>query len=213
MFPKEYAIVAKLRQDLKIHHFELSNAIKDVELLADTTKNNLRRSIRKLNLRKKYLTEDRLKPNTDAKIWKYEVKSQIADLTVSYDRCTAIVGVLDKLQKDCARTSDDLKNVLKNIKELLKTRMEEKKIKIQEMEAKLKEAHCGFWDAMFTLGISCIKAGNMRAELEKTKRIFENELRVAERLNKRMHYFDGLKTLSNQLVEESTGLLDLTKEF
>jgi len=28
-----------------------------------------------------------------------------------------------------------------------------------------------------------------------------------------MHYFDGIKTLSNMLVEETTGLLDTTKEF
>jgi hypothetical protein len=48
MFPKEYGVVTKLRQDLKIHHFDLANAIKDVELLATTTKDNLRRSIKKL---------------------------------------------------------------------------------------------------------------------------------------------------------------------
>jgi hypothetical protein len=28
-----------------------------------------------------------------------------------------------------------------------------------------------------------------------------------------MHYFDGIKNLSNILVEESTGLLDVTKGF
>lgn len=33
-FPDSYNIVHKLRQDLKLHHFELSNTIKDVELLA-----------------------------------------------------------------------------------------------------------------------------------------------------------------------------------
>jgi len=52
MFPKEYKIVTKLRQDLKLHHFDLANAIKDTELLATTTKDNLNRSVRKLNLRK-----------------------------------------------------------------------------------------------------------------------------------------------------------------
>lgn len=155
---------------MKIHHFSLSNNIKDVELLADTTKNNLRRSIRKLDLRADYRAEGRLKPNTDAKIWKYEVKSQIADLTVSLERCNEIVAELDKLQKDCARTSDDLKAVLKNIKEQLKQRMEEKQIKVAEMEEKMKEAKCGFWDALVTIGISCIKAGNLRSELEATKR-------------------------------------------
>lgn len=134
MFPTEYGVVTKLRQDLKIHHFDLSNAIKDVELLATTTKDNLRRSIRKLDLRKKYLDGDRLKPNTDAKIWKYECKSQVADLGMSLDKCNAIVVILEKLQKDCAKTSDDLNNVLLKIKEMLKKRIEAKKIKIADLE-------------------------------------------------------------------------------
>lgn len=81
------------------------------------TKNNLRRSIRKLDLRAKYLGKGSLKPSTDAKIWKYECKSQISDLGVSLEKCGLIVKVLEKLQKDCARTADDLSNVLLNIKE------------------------------------------------------------------------------------------------
>ena len=76
MFPKEYIVVTKLRQDLKIHHFDLVAAVKDVELLASTTKDNLANSVKRLNLRKKYLDDGRLKPNTDAKIWKYQVKYQ-----------------------------------------------------------------------------------------------------------------------------------------
>lgn len=64
-----------MRQDLKIHHFTLSNTIKDVELLAASTKQNLRRSIRKLNLRAKYLDNGKITPTFDAKIWKYEVKT------------------------------------------------------------------------------------------------------------------------------------------
>lgn len=198
---------------MKIHHFDLSNAIKDVELLADTTKNNLRRSIRKLQLRKKYLDEDRLKPLTDAKIWKYECKSQVADLTVSLEKCDALVTVLDKLQKDCVKTSDKLKNVLLVIKNELKKRMEEKKFAVQDMEAQMKKAKCGFWDALFTFGASCAKAKKLRNQLAATKAAFEQELAVASRLNDRMHYFDGLKGLSSKLIEESTGLLDTTKEF
>jgi hypothetical protein len=117
MFPKEYQTVVKLRQDLKIHHFDLSNQIKDVELLATTTKSNLRRSIRKLDLRKRYLGSDKLKPTTDAKIWKFEVKYQNSDLKTSMEKCNAIVAILEKLQKDCAKTSDNLDNTLKLIKE------------------------------------------------------------------------------------------------
>lgn len=74
-------------------------------------------------------------------------------------------------------------------------------------------AKCGFWDALFTLGISCANAASKRGELRKTIAKFENELNTAKSLDEKMVYFDNLKKLSNVLVEESTGLLDLTKEF
>jgi hypothetical protein len=97
------------------------------------TKSNLRRSIRKLDLRSKYLGKGTLKPNTDAKIWKYECKSQIADLGVSLEKCGLIVKVLEKLQKDCARTADDLNNVLLKIKDMLTKSIEAKKVSIADL--------------------------------------------------------------------------------
>ena len=75
IFPKSYTVVKKLRQDLKVHQFTLSNLVKDVALLASSTKSNLRRSIRKLDLRAKYEGTDKLTPEMDVKIWKYEIKS------------------------------------------------------------------------------------------------------------------------------------------
>lgn len=41
----------------------------------------------------------------------------------------------------------------------------------------------------------------------------ERELAAANSMNEKMHYFDNLRTLSNTLVDEATGLLDRTKEF
>jgi len=75
LFPNEYKKVIGLRQDLKIHHFTLTNMIKDVEMLASNTKDNLRRSIRKMDLRKKKLNDGVLTPTFDRKIWKYEAKA------------------------------------------------------------------------------------------------------------------------------------------
>jgi hypothetical protein len=83
MFPESYKRISAHRQDLKILHFELMNQIKDVELLATSTKDNLRRSIRKLDLRKKFIEGEGLSANTDEKIWKYEIKQQVNDLTNS----------------------------------------------------------------------------------------------------------------------------------
>lgn len=51
MFPDSYVSIAGLRQDLKIHHYELSNLIKDVDNLATGTYDALEKSIRKLKLR------------------------------------------------------------------------------------------------------------------------------------------------------------------
>jgi len=72
-----------------------------------------------LNLREDKLKKGALKPTTDVKIWKYEVKSQIADLTVSLEKCNEIVKVLEELQVATARTSDNLKAVLLKVQENL----------------------------------------------------------------------------------------------
>jgi hypothetical protein len=162
-YPKEYNEVTKLRQDLKIHHFDLANAIKDTELLAVTTQGNLNRSIRKLNLRKRYVEGDKLKPTTDAKIWKYEVRYQEDDLKQSLEKCNLIVKNLEKLQKDCARTSDNLDKVLKRIKQNISDDINKGKTKIKELEARAKAAKCNFWQMIFTFGAACRKAAKLRS--------------------------------------------------
>jgi len=133
---------------LKLHHFDLANAIKDTELLAQTTKDNLNRSVRKLNLRQKYADGEKSRPLTptmDLKIWKLEIKYQSSDLGQSLDTCNKIVGVLEKLQKDCARTADNLDNVLKVIKEELKKKIAASKVKIADLEKQAAAAKCNFW--------------------------------------------------------------------
>jgi hypothetical protein len=87
-----------LRQDLKIHHLNLANTVKEVELLATTTKNNISRSVKRLNLRKRYLgTPGKLTPLIDAKIWKYEVKYQESDLETQIEKCDLIVATLKNI--------------------------------------------------------------------------------------------------------------------
>lgn len=54
-FPKSYGIVAKLRQDLKLHHFDLSSIIQDISLLADSTERDAEKTVRTLGLRNKLL--------------------------------------------------------------------------------------------------------------------------------------------------------------
>lgn len=120
MFPKSYKAISHLRQELKLHHYDLLNTIKDVELIAQSTKDNLKRAVRKLNLRKRFKDADRLKASTDEKIWQYEIKYQIQNLTSSQNRCLEVIKRLMKLQKDCARTQDNLENELQAMKVELK---------------------------------------------------------------------------------------------
>ena len=80
LLPHEYNTLIKLRQDLKVHHFDLSNAIKDVELTAQSTRDNMSRTIRKMKLRARYVKAKKLKDSTDAKIWKYAFRYMKSDL-------------------------------------------------------------------------------------------------------------------------------------
>jgi hypothetical protein len=51
LLPEQYQTLVSLRQDLKVHQFDLANTLHDVELLADSIKYGIRRSERKLALR------------------------------------------------------------------------------------------------------------------------------------------------------------------
>jgi len=56
----------------------------------------------------------------DVKIWKYEIKSQVADLGVSITNCNKIIVILKKLQKDCAKTQDNIELEMESMKVELK---------------------------------------------------------------------------------------------
>jgi hypothetical protein len=46
-------------------------------------------------------------------------------------KCKEIVGILEALQKNCARTADNLNNVLLNLKEQLKKLIEKNSMDIK----------------------------------------------------------------------------------
>lgn len=66
---------------------------------------------------------------------------------------------------------------------------------------------------IFTFGAACRKADKLKSELRQKMSVFEREVEVAADLHKKISYFDGIKKLSNTLVEEATGLLDTVKGF
>jgi hypothetical protein len=96
------------RQDLKVHYFQLSQILKDVELQARSTERALRSPIRRLGLRKTYEDAGKLTPVTELGIWKYEVKSVLASLERSQADVKKLVAELKKLQENGARTQDNL---------------------------------------------------------------------------------------------------------
>jgi len=91
--------------------------------------------------------------------------------------------------------------------------MKNKQIEIDGLKAEIKAAKCNVWEAIFTLGIACAKAAKLRNKLQMKLAGFERELAVANSINGKFKYFDGLKTLSKTLIDESTQLLDKAKEF
>jgi len=138
-----------------LHHYDMGNIIKDVELMASTVKTNLKKPLDKLKFRDSIKGTKTLTVSTDAKIWKMVIKYQILDINRSIEICKDINEKLQKLQKDILRTEDDLNNVLYKLKSSILASLEEHKISIDKLKLDIEGSHCGIWDAIFTLGISC----------------------------------------------------------
>ena len=73
-FSNSYTVIAKLRQDLKVYQFDLSNIVDDLKLMADSTARDVDKSTRTLRLRKKILDGHRMSPNKDQKVWGQMIK-------------------------------------------------------------------------------------------------------------------------------------------
>jgi hypothetical protein len=181
-FPKSYGIVAKLRQDLKLHHFDLANIIQDISLLADTTARDAQKTIHTLGLRNKLQKKSgkTLKsfPEKDLKVWSMAIKSQVQSLEASVAKADLIISVLSKLQKDVARAQDNLETEIDRIKKSLEASVKGLRVKFADLEQKMKSVGCvnnsgELLRAIFTFGIACafdsptkIKLQNVRAELK-----------------------------------------------
>lgn len=102
-------------------------------MLATTTRDNFRKSIGKLDLRKSYADGTKLgadgkpkplTPNMDEKVWRYEIKYNISQLEASLEECDKIIAQLKVLQKKCAKTQDDIEAELEVMKVELKRQIE-----------------------------------------------------------------------------------------
>jgi hypothetical protein len=68
-FPSEAYQIDLIKRELKQHHFDLSGLIKDVDVHATSTKDNVDRARRKLFLRKKYAGTSKWSPKADLRVW------------------------------------------------------------------------------------------------------------------------------------------------
>jgi hypothetical protein len=96
---------------------------------------------------------------------------------------------------------------------MIKKKISDLGIDIRAKEEEYKALKCGFWEALFTLGIACaIKAGK-RAEIRRLQEKLRGEIRTYQDVNKRMKYFDGIKKLGKTLEHEAIQLLDDAKRL
>jgi hypothetical protein len=202
VFPKDYVTLQSLRQNLKDHHFDLGTQIKDVEMMSTTTKDNIDRPVRKLNLRKKYKERNngKVPPNKDAMIWKYEIRQMEGSIKKQLAKIKIVLKNLDVIQKGCDATAEKIKILLISMKKALTKRIEDKKYNITQEQEKLKTIKCPWWEAIFTLGIACGKYASQRNAIRNMVRGMEREVEVAKRINKRFNYFDHLTNNAKELT-------------
>jgi len=123
-------------------------------------------------LRKKFIGDGKYvdHPEKDVKIWQYAVKRQVLALEDSIEKCDAIIVKLNKLQKDCSKTQDDLEKELDKIKNNLESSIKMQRVKMADLEQKLKATGCvnnsqELIRAIFTLGIGCLFDNNTQIQL------------------------------------------------
>lgn len=66
---------------------------------------------------------------------------------------------------------------------------------------------------IFTFGAACRAADKIRNELNSKIGNLKAETAAANKINKRFHYFDGLKQLAATLTAEASGILDTAKDL
>lgn len=160
-FPNSHAIIAKMRQDLKIYQFDLSNIINDLKLMADSTSRDVDKTNRTLNLRAKILTGHRMSPEKDQKIWNQTIKMQVNNMTASIEKCDVIIKALVALQKAVKVCNDTLEAEIVSLRKKLEASNANLKRKLADLEKKMKAIGCvnngaELLRAIFTLGLACL---------------------------------------------------------
>jgi hypothetical protein len=225
-FANSYKVIAGLRQKLKTYQFDLSEIVQDVSLMADSTFNDAKKTIRTLNLRDKKLARNKagnptrgLTPLIDVKIWGKAIKEQTEGLTASIEKCDVIIKSLAKLQKAVKACNDQLEVEIDNLKKQLEASNQKLKHKLQQIEKKLKSVGCvnngkELLRAIFTLGLACLLGqSDTKKEMLNVQADLKEEAAIIKAISKRMNYFDGLMGSAKTLVTEAAAVMKTTVTF
>jgi hypothetical protein len=93
----------------------------------------------------------------------------------------------------------------------LKVDIEKKEKIVEEYEQKAKDSKCGVWDAIFSLGLSCLSFHIRANRIRDIKRDWEKELSIVQSLSDKMFYFDGIVNVAKHFNSEASLLLETTK--
>ena len=74
----------------------------------------------------------------------------------------------------------------------LKEKISKKNVSITKLEKEIAASHCGFLDAVFSIGINCIIQSYGKEDLMRLQREMGDELAPVQKLMDRMVYFGGL---------------------
>lgn len=215
-FPNSYEVISKLRQDLKVYQFDLSNIVGDLKLMADSTIRDVDKTSRALNLRKKILAGEgrggAMTPEKDVNIWKQTIKMQTNNMTDSIEKCDKIITALGALQKAVKQCSDELQSEIDQLRKRLEASNKELKRKLVDLEKKMKSIGCvnngkELLRAIFTLGLACLMPNDTKKEMMNVKADLREEQAIIQAISKRMNYFDDLLGAADTLVKESEHVL------
>lgn len=108
---------------MKIHFFNIAGLIKDVELLGQSTIDNLDKIQRRVNVREKWKTQGKLTYKRLGNVWKNEMKYLISSLERSLDRLNNIIGKLKTLEENCLRSKEKIADAVKFIRKAIEDKI------------------------------------------------------------------------------------------
>lgn len=122
-----------------MHQFDLTNTLTDAKLMADSIKNDIRGTSRKLALRQKKLDKDDLSAKVDQKVWEYVFKYLKNDIATANEKVAKLIKSLQTLSANTAKALDNFEGVLASIKKGTAGKKAKALGEVRDLKAELKD--------------------------------------------------------------------------